>query len=43
LGRVAVSGGVSAAVRKGTYVDVAAAVGSDDSRRGWGFALRVTF
>ncbi len=41
--RVAFSGGVSAAVRAGTYVDVAAAVGTDDSRRGWGFALRVTF
>jgi len=41
--RVSVSGGVSAAVRKGTFVDVAAAVGSDESRRGWGFALRVTF
>jgi hypothetical protein len=41
--RVSVSGGASAAVRTGTFVDVAAAVGSDESRRGWGFALRVTF
>lgn len=41
--QIAVSGGVSAAVRSGTYVDVSATGGSDDSRRGWGFALRVTF
>jgi hypothetical protein len=41
--RVSVSGGVSAAVRTGTFVDVAAAVGSDESRRGWGLAFRVTF
>jgi len=41
--RIVVSGGASVAVRKGTYVDVAGALGSDDSQSGWGFALRVTF
>jgi len=41
--RPSVSGGVSAAVRSGTFVDVSGTVGSDETQRGWGFALRVTF
>jgi len=41
--RPSVSGGVSAAVRSGTFVDASGAVGSDETQRGWGFALRVTF
>jgi hypothetical protein len=41
--RVSFSGGVSAAVRAGTYIDVAATGGSDQARRSWGLALRVTF
>ena len=41
--RIVVSGGVSAAVRSGTYIDAAGTFGSDESQRGWGFGLRVTF
>lgn len=41
--RIVVSGGVSASVRSGTYIDAAGTFGSDESQRGWGFALRVTF
>ena len=41
--RPSVSGGVSAAVRSRTFVDVSGTVGSDETQRGWGFALRVTF
>jgi hypothetical protein len=36
------SGGVSAAIRHGTFVDVYASTG-DVARHGWGLALRVTF
>lgn len=39
----AASGGLSVAVRSGTFLDVAATTGADVARRGWGFALRVTF
>ena len=41
--RPSASGGVSAALRSGTFLDVAATAGSDEAQRGWGFALRVTF
>ncbi len=41
--RPSFSGGLSAAVRKGMYVDGEATGGSDEGRRGWGVALRVTF
>lgn len=41
--RTSFSGGLSAAVRKGMYVDGEATGGSDEGRRGWGVALRVTF
>jgi hypothetical protein len=41
--RPSVSGGVSVAPRAGMFVDVAGTAGSNASRRGWGFALRVTF
>ena len=39
----ALSGGVSAAIRKGTYVDLQTTGGSEKARHGWGIALRVTF
>jgi hypothetical protein len=41
--RPAAGAGLSLALRKGTYVDGQATVGSDQSRSGWGVALRVTF
>jgi hypothetical protein len=41
--RVAASGGLSAALRQGLYVDGQLTGGSDDSRRGWSAALRLTF
>jgi len=41
--RGAGSGGVSVAVKSGLYVDAEATGGSDESLRGWGLALRVTF
>jgi len=37
------SGGLSFAVRSGTYFDAYLSGGNDAARRGWGFALRVTF
>ena len=37
------SGGVSVALKRGTYVDAEATIGADEARRGWGVALRVTF
>jgi hypothetical protein len=37
------SGGFSVAFRAGTYVDGQLTKGSDESRRGWGLALRMTF
>jgi len=37
------SGGLSFAVRNGTFVDAFFSGGGDDVRQGWGFALRVTF
>jgi len=37
------STGVSFAVRSRTYIDAALTVGSDRSREGWNFGLRVTF
>jgi hypothetical protein len=37
------STGVSLAVRSRTYIDAALTVGSDRSREGWNFGLRVTF
>ena len=41
--RSSFSGGVSAAVRRGTYVEAEATGGTDDSRRGWSIGTRVTF
>jgi hypothetical protein len=41
--RPAAGAGLSLALRKGTYVDSQATFGSDQSRKGWGLALRVTF
>jgi len=41
--RTSFSAGLSAGIRRGTYVDVAATGGADTARRGWGLALRVTF
>jgi F plasmid transfer operon protein TraF len=41
--RTSLSGGVSVVVRSGTYVDAEATGGSDQGRRGWSVALRVTF
>jgi hypothetical protein len=37
------SGGVSVAVRRGIYLDGVLVGGSDDLRRSWGIALRLTF
>jgi hypothetical protein len=37
------SGGVSLAFRPGSYLEGQYTAGSDESRRGWGFDLRVTF
>jgi hypothetical protein len=37
------SAGASIALRSGTYVDAEITVGADETRRGWGAALRVTF
>jgi len=42
-GRSSFSGGLSAAVRRGTYVEAEATGGTDDSRRGWSLGFRVTF
>jgi len=41
--RVAPSIGASVALRSGVYADGALTRGTDESRRGWGLALRVTF
>jgi hypothetical protein len=41
--RASFSAGLSAAIRRGSYIDVAATGGTDQTRRGWGLALRVTF
>jgi F plasmid transfer operon, TraF, protein len=41
--RSSVSGGFSAAVSRGTYVDAEVTGGADDARQGWGLALRLTF
>jgi len=37
------SGGVSLALRSGLFVDAQATAGSDQARRSWGVALRVTY
>jgi hypothetical protein len=37
------SAGASIALRSGTYADAEITVGADETRRGWGAALRVTF
>jgi hypothetical protein len=39
----ALSGGLSASIRKGTFIDVQTTGGSDKARHGWGLDLRVTF
>jgi hypothetical protein len=41
--RTAVSGGLSAALKKGMYADGELTGGTDQGRRGWGVGLRVTF
>jgi hypothetical protein len=41
--RPAPSGGLSVAIRPSTYVDAHVTWGSDEVRRGWGAAFRVTF
>jgi len=41
--RTVASGGVSAALWSGWYLDGQVTVGADRARRGWGMALRVTF
>jgi hypothetical protein len=41
--RLSPSGGVSAAFRRGTYVDAEVTGGADQGRYGWGVGLRVTF
>lgn len=41
--RLSPSGGASLAVRTGTYFEGQYTAGSDRSRRGWGFGLRLTF
>lgn len=41
--RSRISGGLSAAVSRGTYVDAEATGGADDVGQGWGLALRLTF
>jgi hypothetical protein len=41
--RSRLSGGLSAAVSRGMYVDAEATGGADDVREGWGLALRLTF
>jgi F plasmid transfer operon protein TraF len=41
--RLSPSGGVSAALRQGMYVDGEVTGGSEEGRHGWGLALRVTF
>jgi hypothetical protein len=41
--RLSPSGGLSAAFRRGMYVDAEVTGGSETGRHGWGVALRVTF
>jgi F plasmid transfer operon, TraF, protein len=41
--RSALSGGLSAALKKGLYADGQVTGGTDQGRRGWGVGLRVTF
>jgi hypothetical protein len=41
--RATPSAGVSVGISRGTYVDAHVRTGSDESERGWGSALRVTF
>jgi hypothetical protein len=41
--RTALSGGVSAAVKRGVYADAALTGGTDQARHGWALGLRVTF
>ena len=41
--RTSLSGGASAALKSGMYVDGEVTGGTDEGRRGWGVALRVTF
>lgn len=41
--RLALSGGASAALRKGMYADGEYSGGTADGRKGWGVALRLTF
>jgi hypothetical protein len=41
--RTSLSGGLSAALKKGVYVDGEFTGGTDAGRRGWGVGLRVTF
>jgi hypothetical protein len=41
--RLSPSGGVSAAFRRGMYVDAEVTGGSEEGRHGWGVAMRVTF
>lgn len=41
--RPALSGGMSAAVKKGTFIDFAVTRGSDQSRNSWDAGIRVTF
>ncbi len=41
--RLAPSGGISVAIRRGVYVDAQVTRGGEETRRGWGSALRMTF
>lgn len=41
--RTAISGGLSAGIKKGLYADGELTGGTDEGRRGWGVGLRVTF
>jgi hypothetical protein len=41
--RTAVSGGLSASIAQGTFIDVEMTRGADLIRRGWGLSLRLTF
>jgi hypothetical protein len=41
--RTSINGGASVAVKRGVYADAELSFGNDESRRGWGAGLRVTF
>jgi hypothetical protein len=41
--RTSLSGGLSAAVKRGMYADAVLTGGTDQGRKGWGVGLRVTF